>query len=101
MKTYITLFIYLLLFSLVPFLTGCGGSGSSSVSGSVYHGYSTVYHGYGAHYDDDIHIDPDDVQENRQQRQETRPERQQNVEAARSKAASMGRPAGGGRGGRR
>jgi len=101
MKTCIKLFIYLLLFSPVLFLTGCGGSGNSSASGSVYHGYSTVYHGYGAYYDDDIHIDPDDVQKNRQQRQETRPERQQNVATARSKAASMGRPAGGGGGRRR
>lgn len=109
MKTGLRFSTVFLLFSMVLFLTGCGGS-SGSVSGSagygVYHGYNYPYSHYGSYYDDDIdvHVDRGDVQERRQERVETGPQRQQNVHAARSHASSMGRPArSGGRvgGGRR
>ena len=98
MENFVKLFTALLFFSSTMFLIGCGGTGNSSVSGSVgygvYHGYNYPYHRHGAYYNDDIHVhvDRDDVRKRRQQ---------QNIQAARSQAVSMGRPVRTGRGGRR
>jgi hypothetical protein len=90
------------------FLAGCGdalyGPASGSVGYGLYHGYDYPYHRYGPYYydDRDVRVDRDAVQQRRQQWEQNSPARRQNFQAARSRAASMGRPAGmRGRGGRR
>ena len=102
MEQWLKVFTVLLSVLAALVLTNCGGSSSGYIGYGVYHGYDYPYYRYRPYYDDDTdaHVDRDAVQERGQQRIETRPQRQQNIQAARSRAAAMGRPVrmGGGRG---
>lgn len=105
MKISKVLFIILLLLSGMLFLAGCSGYHGTSMSTSmrygVYDGYRYPYNRYGYNNDVHVHVDNDNVERRQQRRQDNKPARQQKVQSARAQGASMGRPARGGRGGRR